>query len=214
MRLRKYLNENITTVEELNELIHKNCKYYLNITKGKYIFKRGMGFSRNIDPWGKWGKKKVRQNRKPRATDKDAFIKLNKWLDKNNHVRRDKAVMASSFQGEILSSFFGDLYWIFPIGKFNYTWIKSRDINLTDASTGWSRFAVDKYFERDGYVNDIKGDFKDYFVTNSSLKTAWQSQFEIWFDCKEYYYIKAKDYKWDIHTQTMTTKASIKIVYK
>jgi len=201
MRLQQYLNENITTIEELNELIHKNCKYYLNITEGKYIFKRGM--SSDIDTFGK---KKVRQDRRPRGMDKDDFGKLNIWLDKNNHVRRDKAVIASSFHKKTHSSSFGVLYWIFPIDKFNYTWLMANDMNYSDDSTGWSQFAVEKYFERDGYVNDIKGDFKNYFVTNSSLKMAWQFQYEIWFSCREYYYVSATNYEWNRHTQTMRIK--------
>ena len=201
MRLQQYLNENITTVEELNELIHKNCKYYLKLTEGKYIFKRGM--SSDIDIFGK---KKVRQNRRPRGMDKNIFGKLNTWLDQSNHVRRDKAVIATNIINNI--SQFGVTYWIFPIGKFNYTWLKANDMNITDYSTEWDPTAVIEFF-RFGEVRSelMTGNFEDYFTTNKGIKIAYKNEYELWFSCKEYYYIKAYKYEWNRHTQTMRIKS-------
>ena len=203
MRLQQYLNENITTVEELNELIHKNCKYYLKLTEGKYIFKRGM--SGGIDTFGK---KKVRQNRRPLGMEDRDFYKLNIWLDKNNHVRRDKAVIATNITST--RSQFGEVYWMFPIGKFNYTWLKANDMNITDYSTGWDPTAVIEFF-RFGEVRAelMTGNFEDYFTTNKNIKIAYRKEFEIWFNCKEYYYVKAKNYKWNKHTQTIRNTSSI-----
>jgi hypothetical protein len=67
MRFYKYLNEEHIPrdyiIYELNEGIHKNCKYYLQLTKGKYIHTRGMQVSDTA------GMKPVRQNRISRGMD-------------------------------------------------------------------------------------------------------------------------------------------------
>lgn len=192
MRFYSYINEvslkEDMHIDDINKMIHQDCKHYLNITQGKYIFKRGMLY---VDIFGK---KQVRQDRKPRGMKTELFEKLNKWLQKNGHIRRDKAVIAANIKNT--TSMFGDVYWMFPIGKFDYTWLMAKDMNMYDDRTGWDSLSVEKFFER-GFVNDIPGEFKDYFVTNSSLKMAWTQHYEIWFNCKEYYYFSTSMFGWN-----------------
>lgn len=192
MRFYNYINEvslkEDMHIDEINKMIHQDCKHYLNITQGKYIFKRGMKNHRDI-----FGKKQVRQDRKPRGMKPEVFEQLNNWLQKNNHVRRDKAVIAANIKST--TSMFGDVYWMFPIGKFDYTWLMAGDMNMSSDTTGWDSIAPEEFF-RFGYSDSITGEFKDYFVTNSSLNFAWKQQYEIWFNCKEYYYFSSNDFGW------------------
>jgi hypothetical protein len=132
----------------------------------------------------------------------DTFKKLNKWLQDNNHVRRDKAVIAANIGDNIFQNMFGQVYYIFPIGKFNYTWLKSRDINMKDISSGWYEYAVDNFFiygektfDSDYKIN-LNKPFKEYFTTNKGIEKAWKEYYEIWFDCKEYYYFDSESFKW------------------
>lgn len=196
MKFYNYINERSgisfdlnTDVSQFNEFIHKNCKYYLQLTQGIYIFKRGLNHHTDSA-----GKKDVRQNRRPRGMQDYIFEQLNDWLEKNNHVRRDKAVIAANIKNN--TSMFGDVYWIFPIGKFDYTWLMAGDMNMSDPNTGWDSIAPIDFF-RHGYSDEIIGNFEDYFVTNSSLKTAWMQKYEIWFNCKQYYYFSVNDFGWN-----------------
>lgn len=196
MRFYNYINETLKwemPIEEINSLIQKDCKYYLNITQGKYIFNRGMLYVDGL------GKKKVRQDRKPRGMQSGVFEKFNKWLEKNGHVRRDKSVIARKDNNK--RNMFGDNYYIFPIGKFNYTWVKAKDINMVD-KTGWYSDAVDNFFTQgektfdNDYRIKLNKPFKEFFTTNKGIDIAWKNQYEIWFDCKEYYYFCLEGFGW------------------
>jgi hypothetical protein len=76
MKFLQYINETLTEetpIEEINETIKKDCRYYLNLIKNQYIFKRGMKNHFNL-----LGKKQVRQDRRPKGMNSDTFKKLNK----------------------------------------------------------------------------------------------------------------------------------------
>lgn len=200
MKFLNYITENLRedmTIEEINSLIQKDCGYYLNLIKNDHIFKRGLQKHINLH-----GKKQVRQDRKPRGMNSDAFKKFNKWLDQNGHVRRDKAVIAANISDGLFENLFGNVYYIFPIGKFDYTWLMAEDMNIKDYKTGWYEYAVENFFTQgektfddDPKIN-LNKPFREYFTTNKNWYVAWKNKYEIWFSCKEYYYFDSRSFKW------------------
>ena len=204
MRLHRYINEQ-TNIEAYDfkddlisavKLINDNCAYYLTLLKARTPLYRGMEKAKIDDL--QVGKKKVRQNRKPLATGKKVFVKFNKWLRENKHVRRDKAVIATSDKGHV--GLFGNPYFIFPIGKFDYTWIKAKDVNVSD-KTGWKDMYVEDFFDPYYEEERKKGkygvltekEFSSYFTTNKDFDIAYNKGYEIWFSCKEYYFTNIND---------------------
>jgi phage-related protein len=93
MKFKQYLNEAgkaITDINEFNDLVHKKCKPYLNLIKPlQHPFIKGML------PEYDTGIKKVRQHRSPSGTDRIVFKRLNDWLQKNGHNRRDNSLITS-----------------------------------------------------------------------------------------------------------------------
>jgi len=200
-RLIKYINESKGEFIELSprdqgKLIEKDCSYYLNLTKNTGPFNRAV---KQVGQQDELIKKKTRTDRQPIGMGFEIFDEFNKWLQKNSHIRRDKSISASS-SGPALQKF-GTLYYFFPIGKFNYTWVKARDINMDDTKTGWRRNEVGIYFfnldQKDPHFKemtklDVKK-FPTFFTTNKGIEIAHKNKYEIWFDCKEYYLVNRKN---------------------
>lgn len=202
MRLKDYLNKK-QKMEELNNKIHENCKFYLQLIKplGDPLY-RGMD-TKSV----KLGKKKVRKNRIPSGTDKFVFKNLNEWLEKKGHNRRDVSFMTSSNKLHV-QKFFSTPYFIFPIGKFSYTWIKSKDLNLEDSKTGWDNNFLKFYdYENNEWIqgqNEV--DFESYFTTDKGFNIAYKNGYEIWINCDYYYYIKcSRNDFWNKKTQKIDT---------
>jgi hypothetical protein len=63
MKFKTYLNEE--NIGIFNKNIQKDCQYYLNITKGIYMFKRGLQ-----NQTKGYGVKSVRQDREPRGMNR------------------------------------------------------------------------------------------------------------------------------------------------
>ena len=195
MKFKQYINESekeITDLDEFNTHVHNNCKPYLNLIKTlQHPFIREMlgDFEMGI--------KMVRQDRKPRATNVDTFKRFNDWLAKHKHNRRDNSVMASFEPAKV----FGMPYYIFPIGKVSYTWIKANDVNMNDNSTGWNDDTIEYYdFKKERYTRDKRSwlpNFNDWFTTDSGYDVAARHEYEIWFNCKQYMYIESdREYWW------------------
>ena len=197
MSIKDFLNEGISSIDgNVNDFIKQHCKQYLKLIKGKTPLYRGMNrFNMSI------GIKDVRQNRMPRGMSIVSFKEFNKWLKKNKHITRDKSVIATSNKGNVKQ--FGYSYYIFPMGKFNYTWVLSKDINLNDKKTGWHANAVEDYQEKPktfdtDHETKLSRPFEQYFQTNHGFDIAYKKGYEIWFDCKKYVFVDNDDYWWDI----------------
>lgn len=182
-RLKQYIIESTIAQSryddfvELKKVVTKDCKKYLGLLKGKKPFMRGVVTgSDHFIPVYEEGpftlcKKKVRQNRRPRGTDIQTFNKLNKVLEKEGHVRRDRAVMATASRSN--AGNFGRVSFIFPIGNFNYTYVERGDFNLTNRP--------EEYHE-------------GMFITNKGFDIAYREEYEIWMDPKEYYFLDPDTY--------------------
>lgn len=201
MRLRQYLLQErdvldlSNEISDFNDQIQQDCKEYLQLIKGKDPLFRGMKTE------DEYGKKKIRKNRKSRIMPSDLFEKFNKWLEENGHNRRDRSIPVISDPSN--AEIFGLAYYIFPIGKMSYSWIRANDINIDYSRTGWGGFgAIRLYFEDN---KDTTEGFKSYFFTDRGFDEAYKNNYEIWINCKEYYFISANMLKglakWDQNKQ-------------
>jgi hypothetical protein len=212
MRLIKHINEAVESeiyFENINDEIHKNCKKYLKLIKGGLPLFRGLDSNYHI------GIKRVRKDRKPLGMSKEEADFINKWLEKNGHSRRDKSVMAIGNMDTI--GLFGDTYYFFPIGNFKYTWIKSKDINLNDPSTGWDKDSIGAWMRdvrgelapgdaADKILRKMNDDPEDYFFSNKGFETARKMGYEIWFECDRYYFVYYYSHIWDKNKQIFTVR--------
>jgi len=191
-RFDNYVNENIghyldDMTDDIRKLIEKDCKKYLKLVKNTGPFYRAIW---NKLRYGEILKKKVRQDRQPKGTSNINFKRLNKWLEKNGHMRRDKSVSVTS--SEKNASEFGIPSDFYPIGNFSYSWIKAQDLNLDDESTGWVQSNIDYFFDSDSEFelemdDEDRKNFPKWFTTNKGIEIAHRNKYEVWFNCKEYY---------------------------
>jgi len=235
MRLNKYLieaNDKISAKDLFTD-IKKKCKPYLSLLKGKEPLYRGIHDTSDAkttlalyDKFGNpiekpnnsdigagigYGIKKTHKDRKPKGSGDVDFKLLNKWLAGNGHARRDQSISVTA--DKVTADFFGSNSWVFPIGNFNYSWVKSPDMNHKNAKEGYyvGHFYPDEPsiwdFLRAYYGSGImdsqtkKGDLANFITTNKGFNEARKKGYEIWFDCKEYYYIlvmsnEGYNYKW------------------
>ena len=202
MRLKQYLtNEAVTWTPDDMEIfakaIVKNCKPYLKLLKGRNPLVRGM--TREQAATYGAGKKTVRKDRISRAgLDPKKTERANEWLDSIGAARRDKSVIAIS---KPKLQLFGPEHWIFPEGKFKYTYVKSDDFNSSNRS-GWEpakfwvwlkiRAGGDKEkldkFEKALFTEEFNP--KKLFGINKGFDEAYNKGYEIWFECKKYYFIE------------------------
>lgn len=218
MRLIQYINEDVkvisndvdTTVNILNE----RCSYYIKLLKSNGIktpFLRG--FYTNIRDNYILARKSVRQDRRSQGMFVTEYKNLNNFLEESGHVRRDKSVIFSSDYHRAVE--FGIPHFMFPEGKFNYTWIYSGDINIprlfhtpSDANSlktfleGYNLFKKHDFdvreLEKINTYDDIPyskilKDVEKLFVTNKNIRECHIKKYEIWFDCKNFYFMLLKD---------------------
>lgn len=193
MKFYNYINENISLDYDIRDYmdiddLKKNCSYYLKWLKKNNI---PFPFTRNMDVSLPAGIKNVKKDRKPKGTDERSFKFINNWLEERGLVRRDKAVIATSINR--LS--FGDRYYIFPVRKFDYTYIKDIDFN----GLRNSQFLSTKLAKRIDYFLSYGDTFQSFnkemenafklLITKRKPWIAWKNGYEIWFECDKYYYI-------------------------
>ena len=192
MRFYSYINEKQSYVDEYIETIKKDCKPYLDLLKKERIgfFYRGAYTSKPFE------KKDVRKNRKPQGTKKSVFVEINKLLEKNKHVRRDQSIMVTSDKN--WAKGFGNMvYMVFPIGRFDYSWISLIDFNKIQSEAFAYNFAGpesmgDYLFGEFDLISDKeKKEIEDYLLgmitTNKGIKKAYVNGFEVWMNPKSYY---------------------------
>jgi len=183
MRFKKY-NDSGELLYFLNK-VKKECKPYLKLLSGRTPLYRSM--NRIIV---NMGQKNVRKNRIPMGTPSNVFPKINKWLQENGHVRRDRCVIARSEKNYL----FGRPYIIFPISRINYTWVSAVDWNEDDVS-GWNPYTLEDYFIHPN--KETERFLKTHITTNKGFNIVYNKAYEIWFDCDKYYYM---DYElWEIN---------------
>lgn len=208
MRLVHFINEAYKEVadteEEIIKILRRDCKKYLDLLHHFYMpFKRGMKMG---VPKGNTSEsdfalysKKTRKIRIPKGGmfDRgDAYEIINEWLVDNGHFSRIKDALIASSR---TTGLFGDQYFVFPIKMKGFTYVKAGDFNF--GSNNWYAIGVSNMvddLESVGYsdseikqelMNFLDKNFRKAFVTDKNIKNAYNNGYEIWFNCREYYFI-------------------------
>jgi hypothetical protein len=196
MKLQKYLTEKYRNetkdIDKIYDKLKKDCAPYISMLKSNNIKPFIKGIMKNQSGLIK---KDTQAYRSPRGMMPWVADEFNRWLEKNKHNTRNGSVIATS--NRKVAEDFGILYWVFPIGELKYTWVDTKDINVTDPRTGWYNFAVEDYLNftgpEDHRVQKMKKPFPDYFHTNKDIKKAYNYWNEIWFSCDKYYILMIND---------------------
>ncbi len=201
MRLKRHITEGVEELDldNINTLIHKNCKQYLKLIGHRKPLFRGMDGNPEV------GIKDVRKDRQPFGMSNEEADFLNAWLQKNGHARRDKSVMCTS-DGEHVDTF-GEPYYIFPLDPITkYTWFWSQDMNV-EGDAGWNWDTLYAWMKdqmgkasniQKSTLKKLKMPFEDFFTTNKEFNYAYDHGYEMWIDCDKYYFVLAGGWsKWD-----------------
>ena len=180
MRLQQYLNE--ASDEDIAKkriaLIWKNCQPFLKQMKSLNFENENLLFSGRKSS-SDFTKKKVRKNRSPKDTSIDIHNWVDDWFYEKFGIRaRSNTVFCTSDRGTSIE--YGDVYVLFPIGKFEVIW----SYHLKDL---YDKFVMDmglEYWKK----NFLSYDAKTYKKGN--LQRALKSKNEIMLYCKEYYMLE------------------------
>ena len=208
MKLYNYLNEEDWFIEydknNIIEKIKKECSFYLNIIDKKYFFRRSILC---VDNDFSLINTKKRNTGYGYFHKKNDFEELNNFFKSNKITTRDNSIFCSSSKNNAVDNDDKSLYFfIFLIGKFNYSWIKSSDFNIS--SKNWKIEILEYYIKKIELNSYIKKFFNEYdnnkliklcekyvlenIYTNKNIKEAYLNKYEIWFDCKKYYAIRCE----------------------
>jgi hypothetical protein len=184
-------------IKILND-INKQCSKYL-----KEVAKHHQPFYRGIKKAiGAMGKKKIRNDRRPRDASRAESQLANALLAKHKLPPRSQVLFATTSKTE--TSQYGDTCYIFPIGNYNYFWFE--DI---DDMHFWTHYTNLYMHFPDGFdtnnLKDIKSEidsaplspkerkhyeeFLDSFdPKTSTIPVGMENEISI-HSCKEYFYI-------------------------
>ena len=199
---------NALTPDAIADVFKNNCSKYLKLLGGRKPMYRGMElqYSDPVDFTSKIfiGRKRVRQNRRPMATDPGAFKLVNYWLEKQGWPRRDKSIMTTSDASWAAS--FGNAYYVFPINPKGYAWVEASDFNNYSPSTSPDR--IPSSWSIGPFENLAKNNpelavqmLKNFVHGNKHFNIAYNRQYETWFDCKQYYFLYLRGMKSDIQNE-------------
>jgi len=190
MRLQQFIFESKDiTIDDIKQ-IKKECAEY---------FYESRFINRNY-PMYRRMKRKIRtydiiiprKNRKPLDTPKEIHDKFDELFKKEFGWKvRSEGVFCS---GDAPSSAYGDLYYIFPIGKFKYVWSPDiRDLTVELEHFGILYASPDGHYEKtdrkdiDEILPQLVSTYKD-----DDLQAALRSGNEISLKCKKYYVMNTK----------------------
>jgi len=174
MKSKEFLIEGVTleNIEEWATLIKEDCQYYLNQNNPKNSpLYRGLGTSNKP-----FLKKRVRlNNRNPKDTHQYIHNKINKSFveDFGAPFRNSMFCTGDAYA----AANYGDVYHIFPRGKFEFLWSPNIDdlFSLWDLHDGDDD--EDEFFKHFRYGN----------YTNRNLNDGINSKHEIMLRCNSYY---------------------------
>ena len=195
MKFKSYISESME-LDELYGLIERDCKPFIKDWK-KLNTTKWLMSGRN-DSNNPYKKKQVRKNRKPVDTPEDIHKFMDDKFKKMFGVKSRSNAIFCSFNPN-LSDFFGELYLIFPIGKYKAVssqkvedlWTNINDIADTDVHIDfplnkrtWKIEAQD--WEKEEILDGIdklidKSKYTDKLVFHNN---------EIMVTCKEYYLVR------------------------
>ncbi len=160
MKFNQYLTEGFDKKtpykdDEIFDILKRDCRPYISMLEKNNIkkpFERGV-YGERID--GYLAIKTVRQDRNAKGNAHGTAPAFNNWLGSNGHNQRDKSISIISHAPDV----FGRVFYVFPIGKFNYTFIKQcNDINIANGI--WSPIILEIAFDKPD--TDLLSFIKDY----------------------------------------------------
>ena len=195
MKLQKYINESKIidfselSAEDIAKMIKMNCKKYINLLNGKTPLYKGLEIQYSLGQRVSFGSKSVRQDRRPMGTPLDLYRYVNKWLKDNKFPTRQESVITSSNRDH--ANFFGKAYYFFPIGSdWKYAWVKAGDFNDNEynTTTSWDIDEIVLWFATEEW-DELDRLFRLHLYLNKGFKYPHQKGYEIWFNCKYYYFM-------------------------
>lgn len=116
------------------------------------------------------------------CTSIELFKLVNDWLSEHKLLRRDNSLIVTHFENNAaLFSNTETIYYIFPIGKFNYTYCKSLDFNIIEPTSKFKQhFFVYKFLKE-----NPEWAMKNYkrFLKSPEFKTY--DELSYWLDSSE-----------------------------
>ena len=180
VRRTRFDSRNVEDVSEMSELILRDCQPYLNEIDGqiaKYVMMRGIpGHGQHYG----FGKRQTRlDGRNSRNTPAPVHHSMNIWFDHNyGHPYRNGVFTTGEY---LQAAQYGDIYAVFPIGKFDYLWVRGIPDMFILISPEIT--PTIEALERAKEVGRFKSD---------NLKTAITTGSEIMLWTEEYYYIELR----------------------
>lgn len=174
MKFLKYLNEKDLTIEEIKQILYKDCKPYLKQLTKINFKKRELLISGRKDQTP-FGTKDIRKDRKPR----DTKLEIHNWIDEQFYKKFGiKARSQTLFCTGDLSqaSNFGYTHYIFPIGNFEVIWSNKHMDLYNKANMNMELKRYQEYF--------LKYVLPDY--EKGGLQSALNSRNEIMLYCKSF----------------------------
>ena len=186
-RLKQYIREYKSVgfednIEGMLQVIESECKKYLKLLKGKTPLYRGGRYP------GIMGISGVRQDRKAIGVFSKGQVEfVNKWLEKSKYPRRDKSLITTPDPAHAQQFASGNIYYVFPIGKnWDFAYTKAKDFNFSGELS-----------MRLGQIATHKKEAKEFlsgFISDDNFNKAYNKKWEIWFNCKKFYYTNANEY--------------------
>ena len=163
-------------IESIAGQISRDCQPFLNEIDSDIVnhsLYRGMT-SVDVSPFGR--KKAYLRNRLPLTADERVHIQMNTWFRLHFGKPWRNGVFASG--QKYLAGHYGDVYAIFPIGKFEYLWnSKVEDM--------FNLIMVDGKAET---IPEMLDEIEPYFHKDN-LKSISGKSLEIMVWCESYYYL-------------------------
>jgi len=204
MRLQNYIIESekeirVENISKLCNLIKKNCNQYIKLLKGKKPLFRSI----HTDAWYHAGIKNVRKDRFSRLMGLAMLGFMDKYLKSKNLPLRKESMICTPNESHI-RMFGGQRCFVFPIGKFKYAMVRSSDMNFSNSNRTWApdelSSRISDYYTYSGGEKTEEGreektdlyEYLDKSIDGNSQKAfneAYKNSYEMWFDCKQYYYV-------------------------
>lgn len=185
---------------ELLAVLERDCGPFLSASKHRGLLRRGMkgkslGITKTvIDPFTDkdldFWENKVRKDRKPRDFSDEEHEELNNWFNENHGFKaRSEAVFCFGDKArDYVTAEYGPLYFIFPIGEFEYVWSP----NITDLYVEALQNNIDHYPDDATEAEKEKYSPIELFMRNAGYRTtgfekAVAGSNEIMIKCDKYY---------------------------
>jgi hypothetical protein len=182
--------------------IKKDASKYFGLLKGKEPLYRGWFNRPQLSHV--FFRKKVRQDRQSKGMDSKIFQYMNKLFDMYDIPRRDRSVIGTRNYEH--AEFFGGrnkegVYWLIPLGSFDYAWVPSYDFNGTSfLSTEWDGGRFHEMLEiqlelqdEQSIIDEFESVYLENIHVNEGFDYAYKKKYEMWFTCKEYFMIPIGD---------------------